>query len=243
MSESENIVEFENQPKPMNVYQMVSEVTKRLCERGGIGKDQTNEYDKYKFRGIDQVYDALAPILSGVGLNIFPKVTSRAVEIRQAKSGGSLNFVTLDVEYKLVSNQDGSSETVTVSGEAMDRSDKATNKALSAAFKYMCFQVFCIPLEGQDSESESPELGKNTSRAEPVARTVANEIQMDPKILSESIASVRMACFNEDKAGMYEIYDELANNDERAKVFGSLDQEERKLCRAWLKERAEEAQE
>ncbi|MFS0844210.1 MAG: ERF family protein [Roseburia hominis] len=29
----------------------------------------------------------------------------------------------------------------------MDSGDKATNKAMSVAFKYACFQVFCIPTE------------------------------------------------------------------------------------------------
>ena len=29
----------------------------------------------------------------------------------------------------------------------MDSGDKATNKAMSIAFKYACFQVFCIPTE------------------------------------------------------------------------------------------------
>jgi hypothetical protein len=35
-------------------------------------------------------------------------------------------------------------------GEAMDSGDKATNKAMSAAYKYVTFQTFCIPTEGDN---------------------------------------------------------------------------------------------
>ncbi len=43
--------------------------------------------------------------------------------------------------------EDGSIHTVTTYGEAMDSGDKATNKAMSIAFKYAAFQAFCIPTE------------------------------------------------------------------------------------------------
>ena len=42
----------------------------------------------------------------------------------------------------------------------MDTADKATNKAMAIAFKYACFQVFCIPTEErkeQDPDAETPE--------------------------------------------------------------------------------------
>lgn len=240
MSEAENIVDMPN-PAPLNVYQMISQVTAKLCERGGVGKDQTNEYDKYKFRGIDQIYDALAPILSSVGLVILPEMTSRDTEIKQSKNGGALNFVNLTVKYRLVSSEDGSECVVTVPGEAMDRSDKATNKALSAAYKYMCFQVFCIPLEGQDSmDKESPELGKDAAKkSTSVAKWAADDggAPMTPQ-LQECIAAVNMAVFNDDAPGFYELWDEL-NSDEQATVAGYVEHETKKQCRAWLVERRE----
>ena len=48
---------------------------------------------------------------------------------------------------------------VTVIGEGMDPGDKATNKALSIAFKYACFQLFCIPTEEmRDPDAEVHEV-------------------------------------------------------------------------------------
>ena len=53
-------------------------------------------------------------------------------------------------------------------GEAMDRSDKATNKAMSAAYKYACFQTFCIPTEGDNDADftthEVKEKSQKTAR-------------------------------------------------------------------------------
>jgi len=144
---------------PHTVYQMVAEVTHRLCALGGVKKGQTNTFDKYQFRGIDQVYDALAPILSDVGLVIIPKLQSKESEIRQSKKGDSLNFVNVIVEFDLVSSADGSKCSAVFPGEGMDRSDKATSKAMTAAYKYMCFEVFCIPFDVPDADAETPELG------------------------------------------------------------------------------------
>ena len=53
---------------------------------------------------------------------------------------------------------DGSKVSCTVIGEGMDTGDKATNKAMSIAFKYACFQTFCIPTEDMDDpDAERPE--------------------------------------------------------------------------------------
>ena len=45
-----------------------------------------------------------------------------------------------------------------VFGEAMDSGDKATNKALSAAYKYAALQVFCVPVDADDADHSSHEV-------------------------------------------------------------------------------------
>jgi D-mannonate dehydratase len=41
----------------------------------------------------------------------------------------------------------------------MDSGDKASNKAMSAAYKYAAFQAFCIPTEGDnDADSTTHEV-------------------------------------------------------------------------------------
>jgi predicted outer membrane protein len=129
------------------VYACIAAVTKELA-KAGISKDKRNEQQNYRFRGIDDVYNALAPILAGTGLVILPRMVGRSVTERHTSKGAVLFYVVVDAEFDFVAASDGSVHTVKTYGEAMDSGDKATNKAMSAAYKYAAFQTFCIPTEG-----------------------------------------------------------------------------------------------
>ncbi|NCX56260.1 MAG: single-stranded DNA-binding protein [Burkholderiaceae bacterium] len=104
----------------------------------------------YSFRGIDDVYNALAPVMAKHGLVIMPRILSRELTERASAKGGVLFSVVVEAEFDFVSSHDGSKHTVKTYGEAMDSADKATNKAMSAAYKYAAFQTFCIPTEGDN---------------------------------------------------------------------------------------------
>ena len=142
----------------MSVYKAISAVSLALSKEG-ISKDKKNEQQGYKFRGIDDVYNALAPLLAANGLCILPRVLSRECVERVSGKGNALFYVTVHVEFDLVSADDGSKHTVAMYGEAMDSGDKATNKAMSAAYKYMAMEVFAIPTEGDnDADSTTHEI-------------------------------------------------------------------------------------
>lgn len=136
------------QPIPM-VYQAINDVAAALSTEG-ISKARRNQQQGYSFRGIDDVYNALAPILAAHQLVILPRVLSREVTERQTAKGGALFYVVIECEFDFVCSKDGSRHTVKTFGEAMDSADKATNKAMSAAYKYAAMQAFCIPTEGDN---------------------------------------------------------------------------------------------
>jgi hypothetical protein len=145
------------QPAP-KVYAAISKVMAEIG-RIGISKDRKNEQQGYKFRGIDDVYNAMSGLLANAGLCVLPRVIKREVTERATKSGGVLFYVVLDVQFDLCCAEDASVHTISVSGEAMDSGDKATNKAMSAAYKYACMQVFCIPTEGDnDADAQTHEV-------------------------------------------------------------------------------------
>lgn len=142
----------------MKVYQSINAVQSDLA-KAGISKDRTNTFDKYQFRGIDDVYNALAPLLAKHGLCILPRILSRQVVERESQKGGALFYVTVEAEFDFVSAEDGSKHVVRTFGEAMDRGDKATNKAMSAAYKYAAFQAFAIPTEGDnDADAQTHQV-------------------------------------------------------------------------------------
>src|SRR5690606_7655037 len=99
----------------------------------GITKDRKNAEQNYRFRGIDDVYNALNPILTAAGLNILPRMLKREVAERKTARGTPLFTVVVEAEFDFVSTEDGSTYTARTFGEAMDTADKATNKAMSAA--------------------------------------------------------------------------------------------------------------
>jgi hypothetical protein len=134
----------------MKVYKAINAVQAELSTIG-IVKDKRNQQGAgYNFRGIDDVYNAIAPLLAKHGLCILPRVLARECVERQSKSGGALFYITVEAEFDFVSSEDGTKHTVKTFGEAMDSGDKATNKAMSAAYKYACFQAFSIPTESRD---------------------------------------------------------------------------------------------
>ena len=140
------------------IYRAIASVMADMAVEG-IGKDKRNTQQGYNFRGIDDVYNALAPILAKRGLIILPRVVSRECVERTTAKGGAIFYTTVQVEFTLVAAEDGSSHVVTTYGEAMDSADKSTNKAMSAAFKYAAMQAFCIPTEGDnDADATTHEV-------------------------------------------------------------------------------------
>ena len=109
----------------MKVYQAINAVQSDLA-RVGIEKSRRNTQQGYSFRGIDDVYGALAPLLAKHGLCILPRVTYREVTEHKTAKGGTLFFTVLTVDFDFVAVEDGSKHTVTTIGEAMDSADKSS---------------------------------------------------------------------------------------------------------------------
>lgn len=136
------------------IYKAIADV---LSEVGAVGKDGQNAFDKYRYRSIDAVMNAMHPAMAKYGVFVMPEVLEQSREEQESRNGGVLIYSIIKVRYTFYA-EDGSSLTATVIGEGMDKGDKSVNKAMSAAFKYALFQVFCIPTdEFSDSEDESPE--------------------------------------------------------------------------------------
>lgn len=153
------------------IYKAISQTMK---DCGVVEKRDKNNFDGYVFRGIDAVMNALNPAMQKNGIFVVPTVLEIQREERENEKGKKLMYTVLTVKYTFYAD-DGSFVESVVVGEAMDRSDKSTNKAMSAAFKYACFQTFCIPTEEMhDSEEDSEDIGKRVEK-KPERKAKANE--------------------------------------------------------------------
>ena len=174
----------------MSVYQAINAVQKIMAGTG-ISKSQVNTYDKYKFRGIDDVYNALGPALAEAGLVILPRVVERQTQDRATQKGGVQVAVCLKVEFDFIAAEDGSKHTVVAFGESMDRGDKGTPKAMAAAYKYMAISSFCIPVEGQpDADIETHELAQAPQPAPQQAKPqTAQPVPANDPVIAETQAA------------------------------------------------------
>jgi len=136
------------------IYGKISQIMK---ECPAIGKNNVNQQQKFSYRSIDDVMNALQNILPKYGVFYVPEVIESSREERTTKTGGNLIYSVLKVKYTFYA-EDGSHVSAVVQSEGMDSADKSSNKAMSAACKYALFQVFNIPtVEFTDPDAETPE--------------------------------------------------------------------------------------
>jgi hypothetical protein len=130
------------------IYQAINAITDALGH-DGIAKEKTSKGVSFAYRGVDQVYAALNPLLVQHGVVILPRITLQNTVERMTKSGSALYFSFVNAEFDLICTIDGSKHTIATVGEAMDTSDKSVNKAMSVAYKYAVFLAFCVPIAGE----------------------------------------------------------------------------------------------
>lgn len=149
------------------IYKAINKV---MSEVGFIGKDSKNQSQGFKYRGIDAVMNALNPALIRNGVFAVPEVLEQTREERTNSKGTTLIYSIMKIRYRFYA-EDGSNVECVVIGEGMDSGDKASNKAMSVAFKYACFQTFCIPTEemmddpDKDYHEVAPKMDEATSKA------------------------------------------------------------------------------
>ena len=202
------------------VYTAIAAVQGEIA-KVGISKGRKNQQQGYSFRGIDDVYGALASLLSKNGLCILPRAMSRECVERQTAKGSAIFYVTVEVEFDFVSVEDGSCHVVKTYGEAMDSADKATNKAMSAAYKYACLQAFCIPTEGDnDADATTHEVApKDQTTKDALRDQAANEYA------AELCAQIDLCTTNEKLSAWW--------TENGAKVNGLLPVHKQKVEKYW----------
>lgn len=137
------------------IYQAIPAI---MGEINAIGKNKRNTTQGFMYRGIDDVMNAINPALVKNKVFIVPEIMDQMREERKSNKGANLIYSICRIRFKFFAEDGSSVEAVTI-GEGMDSGDKATNKAMAIAFKYACFQIFCIPTEEmKDPDAESHDL-------------------------------------------------------------------------------------
>ena len=171
-----------------NIYKAINEVMKEL---GAVGKNQKNSQQGFMYRGIDAVMNAINPALTNHGVFVVPEVLEQTREERTTSKGNLLIYSICKIKFSFFAEDGSHIEAITI-GEGMDSGDKATNKAMSIAFKYACFQVFCIPTEEMvDPDAECHEV-KPKKEAEKSMTDEEKNAQMMEEVGKELISAVQV---------------------------------------------------
>ena len=170
------------------IYEAISNV---MDEVGAVKKNKKNTQQGFMFRGIDDVMNALYPAMSKHKVFVTPEVLEQVREERKTAKGTTLIYSICKIKYTFYTT-DGSSVSATVIGEGMDSGDKATNKAMAIAFKYACFQTFCIPTEEMiDPDQEVPPPRDKTNKAGVKNESKKDDEQKTPEntLVSDAMVS------------------------------------------------------
>lgn len=143
----------------ISIYQRLNNVARDIAEMG-LKKEGYNEMQRFKFRGIDQIYGAFGPLFAKHGVTPITQLVRHDTSVIVTDKEKRMNAVSLDLCITFFGLDGDSTPGVIIPGAAFDSGDKATSKALSMAMKYAFFQTFLPPLNPtdiDDPDSESPE--------------------------------------------------------------------------------------
>lgn len=138
--------------------------TKKKLAVMGISKDRRTKssnpnFQNFNFRGIDDFYNVISPLLAEEGIICLPDVLEQTQTVIQGRSGSAMRHSFVRVRYTLFSAIDGSSKSGVSVGEAMDSGDKSLSKAMSIAHKIFYEQAFSIPTKAQQNSQNYQESG------------------------------------------------------------------------------------
>ena len=170
------------------IYKKMADV---MADTMPVEKNGYNQAQKFAFRSIDDTVASVRKALVANNVAVLPEVLNVEKTTYQTKSGSTMNVADVLVAYTFVA-EDGSSVVTSMAGQAADSGDKALSKALSMAFKYLCFQTF---LCGTDGDPDA-EIVEPVATVDPTVLTAADKAkiaqlgkraQLDKDVLKDAI--------------------------------------------------------
>lgn len=130
-----------------------SALRKDLSERGVLKREGNNTYDKYKYFSEAQYKELFTELLPKHGLELnFDEIEYVTFTVEGKQPNGRMP----KLKFYLYDTDTGFYETTTITGEGIDKGDKAGYKAYTGALKYYLADKFMVAT-GDDPETESPE--------------------------------------------------------------------------------------
>lgn len=178
-------MEQQEDHKPGKIFAAIPAIMGKL---EAIARERRNAAQGFNYRGIDDLYNALSPLMAEHKIFSAPTVLGETRTERTTKSGSVNYHVVLRIRYRFYA-EDGSFFDTILVGEGQDTGDKASNKAESVAHKYALTQVFAVRTEDQkkdDPDATSPEESAKKKAATPPAQNTKAAPPASTKAKAES---------------------------------------------------------
>lgn len=145
------------------LQQKKNALRKSLKEKGILQKGGKNDFDHYKYFSEAQYKELFTELFSDHGLELkFNELEYATFEGSEKQANGRMP----KLEFSLFDIESGFYETTVITGEGIDKGDKAGYKAYTGALKYYLADTFMVAT-GDDPEKESPDNKMNTRKASP----------------------------------------------------------------------------
>jgi hypothetical protein len=164
-----------------------------------IAKEGVNTFQKYKYRGIDQIIQSFSKPLhdNNVLTLVQPdlKVSTKFLE------DGKSTLTRVVGTLRFISMEDGSYVDRSYAGHSKSQQGKDLESARSFAYRNALLETFCVPFEGVvEPELEGVDQGAPTE-----------EIDETASMVEDFIKEIK-SCANKEKAKeIYKKYEKVAN--------------------------------
>lgn len=150
-----------------------------LSQRGVLKREGSNTYDKYKYFSEAQYKELFTELLPKHGLEMsFDEIAYETYTAEGKQPNGRMP----KLRFYLHDTETGFQEATTITGEGLDKGDKAGYKAYTGALKYFLANTFMVAT-GDDPETESPDSkGGRRQPEHPLS---------DPKITAEQAEQIK----------------------------------------------------
>lgn len=131
-----------------------------------VAKRDRNEHQKFLFRGIDAVVNAVGPVLRKHRVIVVPELESVTYDVVATSTGKPATACRMVVAYRFYA-EDGTGITTRVAAEAWDAGDKAAPKAMSVAFRTALLQALALPTDDPEPDAQTYVREHSPQRQQP----------------------------------------------------------------------------
>lgn len=164
---------------------------KTLKAKGVLKKGGTNTFDRYSYFTEAQYKELFTELFADAGLELkFTELAYDTFEGSEKQANGRMP----KIEFQLMDCDTGFYESTIITGEGIDKGDKAGYKAYTGALKYYLADTFMVAT-GDDPETDSPDVKMNNRKPSNERKASPKQIEILGKYYTgENLTKLLAAC-------------------------------------------------